>query len=131
MAHFARVNTENIVTEVIVVDNWRLIDDNGQESEQKGIEFLKSLFGQDTIWVQTSYNGNFRWRMAAIGYQYDPIQDIFLRQKPYPSWTYNDTIKDWNPPVSYPTDGMDYRWNEETQQWQSLYYLYPPVTPTP
>lgn len=131
MAHFAQLNEGNIVTQVVVVDNWRLIDDSGQENEQKGIEFLKSLFGQDTVWVQTSYNANFRYRMAAIDYMYDSDKDIFLPQQPYPSWQYDDTAKDWQPPVPYPQDGMDYIWDETNQQWLSLYVLKPPTTPTP
>lgn len=77
MAHFAKLNENNIVTKVIVVHNNELMD-NGVESEAKGIAFCKSLFGQDTRWVQTSYNGNFRGMYAGVGYTYDSTNDVFV-----------------------------------------------------
>ena len=76
MAHFAKL--ENfIVTQVIVVNNEVITDSNGVEQEQFGIDFCKSLYGQDTEWIQTSYNGSFRSRYAGIGMIYDPIIDEF------------------------------------------------------
>lgn len=78
MAHFAQLDENNIVTGVLVVNNEKLIDENGNESEQKGIDFLKGLFGQDTKWVQTSYNGNFRGKYAGIGDWYDEENDKFV-----------------------------------------------------
>lgn len=80
MAHFAQLDENNIVTGVLVVNNEKLIDENGNESEQKGIDFLKDLFGQDTKWVQTSYNGNFRDKYAGIGDLYDEANDIFTQR---------------------------------------------------
>lgn len=77
MAHFAKLNESNVVTEVIVVHNNELMD-NGVESEAKGIAFCKSLFGQDTRWVQTSYNGNFRGTYAGVGYTYDAENNVFV-----------------------------------------------------
>lgn len=79
MAHFAQLDENNIVTGVLVVNNEKIVDENGNESEQKGIDFLKSLLGQDTRWVQTSYNGNFRSKYAAIGDKYDETNDIFTQ----------------------------------------------------
>jgi hypothetical protein len=76
MAHFARIE-DNIVREVIVINNEVIIDSNGVEQEQLGINFCKSLYGQDTEWVQTSYNGNFRGMYAGTGMIYDPELDIF------------------------------------------------------
>lgn len=76
MAHFARIES-GIVTQVVVVNNSEL-DDDGQESEAKGISFLQSIFGEGTEWVQTSYNSNFRARYAGIGYCYDPDLDEFV-----------------------------------------------------
>lgn len=81
MAHFAKLNENNVVTQVIVVSNNELMD-NGVESEQKGIDFCKSLFGQDTRWVQTSYNGNFRGTYAGVGYTYDAQKDEFVGPTP-------------------------------------------------
>ena len=74
MAHFAELDDNNIVKQVIVVDNNELLD-NGVESEAKGIAFCESLFG--SRWVQTSYNLNFRNKYAAIGDIYDEVNDIF------------------------------------------------------
>lgn len=77
MAHFAQLNEENIVTAVIVVSNNDILD-NGIESESKGIAFCKALLGEETNWVQTSYNSNFRGTYAGIGFIYDSIQDKFI-----------------------------------------------------
>jgi hypothetical protein len=79
MAHFAKLNESNIVTQVIVVNNAELIVD-GIESEQKGIQFCKSLFGG--TWLQTSYNNNMRFNYAGIGYTYDSIDDAFIAPAP-------------------------------------------------
>lgn len=78
MAHFAELDENNIVTRVIVINNNELIDEQGQESEIKGEAFCKSLFGENTIWKQTSYNGNFRGEFAGIGSIYDPATDEFV-----------------------------------------------------
>jgi hypothetical protein len=77
MAHFAKVNSENIVTQVIVIKNSEILDDQGLESENLGREFIASL-GLDGNWIQTSYNANFRGVFASIGYVYDSINDIFI-----------------------------------------------------
>lgn len=77
MAHFAELDDNNIVKRVLVVDNAKLLD-NGVEVEQKGIDFLKRLFGKDTRWVQTSYNGNFRSKFAGAGDIYDAVDDRFV-----------------------------------------------------
>lgn len=79
MAHFAQIDENNIVKQVIVVHNNEILD-NGIESETKGIAFCQSLFGG--IWKQTSYNGNIRKNYAGIGYSYDPIRDAFIPPKP-------------------------------------------------
>lgn len=70
MAHFAKIEN-GIVREVIVVSNDVIVDSNGVEQEQLGIDFCKSLYGQDTEWVQTSYNGNIRGKYAGIGMTWD------------------------------------------------------------
>lgn len=76
MAHFARIEN-NVVTQVIVVNNEVITDENGNEQESLGIEFCKSLYGADTQWVQTSYSGKFRGKYAGGGMIYDPIKDEF------------------------------------------------------
>jgi hypothetical protein len=78
MAHFAEINLENKITRVIVVNNEVLHDDKGVEKESIGVAFCQSLFGADTQWVQTSYNGKFRGQYAGVGMIYDPIKDEFI-----------------------------------------------------
>lgn len=75
MAHFAQLDENNVVLQVIVVHNNELLDENNIEQEQLGIKFCQNLFGG--IWKQTSYNSNFRGIYAGVGYIYDPILDIF------------------------------------------------------
>jgi hypothetical protein len=116
MAHFAQLDENNVVIQVIVVNNSELLDENGQESEAKGIAFCQMLFPA-TRWVQTSYNNNFRCRYAGIGGSYDEVHDAFLRIKPYPSWILNEETLDWDAPVPYPTDGKRYQWDENTLSW--------------
>ena len=118
MAHFAQLDENNTVTQVIVVANEELMLD-GVENETKGIMFCKSLFGEDTRWVQTSYNGNKRKNYAGIGYTYDPVNDWFFAPQPYPSWTLDSEAK-WQPPTPYPTDGKFYTWNESTLTWDEV-----------
>jgi hypothetical protein len=77
MAHFAQLDENNVVTQVIVVHNNELLD-NGVEYEELGVAFCKSLFGADTRWVQTSYSGSIRKHYAGVGYTYDPVADEFV-----------------------------------------------------
>jgi len=116
MAHFAQLDKYNVVTQVIVVHNNELMD-NGVESEAKGISFCKLLYGANTTWKQTSYNGKFRKNYASIGYTYDEQRDAFIPPKPFESWILNETVYHWNSPVPKPTDGNNYRWDEETISW--------------
>jgi hypothetical protein len=81
MAHFAQLDENNVVLQVIVVNNNELMDGTN-ESEAKGIAFCQSLYGADTIWKQTSYNDNFRGVYAGIGYSYDPVLDTFVPPPP-------------------------------------------------
>ena len=118
MAHFAQLDNDNRVLQVIVVANAELLD-NGVESEAKGIEFCKSLLGEDTKWVQTSYNATMRKNYAGIDYTYDPIADHFFAPQPYASWVLNDDAQ-WEAPIAYPTDGKDYAWFEPNQEWVEI-----------
>lgn len=110
MAHFAKV-LNGIVTQVIVAEPEFF--DN----------FVDNSPGE---WIQTSYNTRggqhpegrpLRKNFAGIGYAYDRDRDAFIPPQPYSSWTLNDDTCLWESPVPYPTDGKDYRWNEETQSW--------------
>jgi hypothetical protein len=78
MAHFAKLDENNKVIEVIVVSNDNIVDENGEENEEIGIQFCRIIQGQNTNWKQTSYNGNFRGRYAGIGMYYDKINDEFI-----------------------------------------------------
>lgn len=118
MAHFAELDENNIVQRVIVISN-DVTYENNEEIEQKGIDFCKSLYGEDTIWVQTSYNNNFRKQYALIGSSYDQTNDVFIEVQPYESWVLNSEF-DWVAPIAYPNDGQNYLWNEETQSWDLI-----------
>ena len=121
MAHFAQLDENNVVTQVIVVSNNELLDANGQEREELGVAFCQKLFGGN--WKQTSYNHNFRKRYAGIGYTYNAELDAFVPPKPYPSWVLNTEEANWEAPTPMPSDaGLGtppkiYFWNEETTSW--------------
>ena len=115
MAHFAQLNEDNIVTQVIVVHNNDLLDENGIEQESKGQQFCTNLLGGN--WVQTSYNATFRKNYAGIGFAYDSVRNAFIPPKPYPSWVLNEDSCQWEAPVAYPSDGKFYTWDEETTSW--------------
>lgn len=117
MAHFAKLEN-NIITQVIVVSNQDILDENGQESEQKGIDFCSNLLGG--TWKQTSYNGKIRKNYAGVGYTYDEGRDAFIAPKPFASWVLDETIAQWKAPVDMPTDDKKYTWNEDTTSWKEL-----------
>lgn len=119
MAHFAELNGNNIVQRVIVINNRVILNDNNEEVEQLGIDFCKSLYGENTNWVQTSYNGVFRKQFAGIGFKYDRVNNIFISPQPYLSWDLDENF-DWQPPVARPSDDNNYTWDEETQQWDLI-----------
>lgn len=120
MAHFAQLDENNVVLQVIVVHNNELLDDQNQESELLGIAFCKSLFGENTIWKQTSYHATIRKNFAGIGYTFDSNLDAFIPAKPYPSWLLDETTCSWNSSVAYPEDGNRYVWNEQTLSWDVI-----------
>lgn len=117
MAHFARLDENGTVTQVIAVHNNELLDENGVESEAKGIAFCKSIFGAESRWKQTSYNGNFRKNYAGIDYRYDDARDAFIPPQPYPSWVLNEATCLWQAPVPKPDSEGLYRWDEPTLSW--------------
>ena len=117
MAHFAQIDSDNIVTQVIVVSNNDCGGGDFPASEEIGAAFCTNLLGG--TWKQTSYNNNFRKRYAGIGYAYDAERDAFIAPKPYPSWTLNETTCDWEAPVARPETGF-WVWNEEELQWDEV-----------
>ena len=114
MAHFTKLDENNIVLEVHVVSNAALDSDN---EEQSGIEFLTQWSNGYTNWKQTSYNATFRKNYAGVGFTYDEELDAFIAPKPYESWILNETNCVWEAPVAYPSDDKSYDWNETTQEW--------------
>ena len=125
MAHFACLDENNIVTQVIVVSNEDTSDVNGNEVEEIGVAFCKKLLGADTNWKQTSYNNNFRVRYAGISYTYNEELDAFIPPQPFESWVLNEETADWESPVG-PAPALTeaevearsfYRWDEEGGEW--------------
>jgi hypothetical protein len=121
MSHFAQINDQNIVQQVLVIDQTEI--DTGN-------------WGDPASWVQTSYNTRggiyytpdintpdpdqskaFRKNYAGIGYTYDSVLDAFIPPQPYLSWTLNASTCNWDSPVPYPTDGLLYVWDEQTLSW--------------
>jgi hypothetical protein len=118
MAHFAQIDENNIVQQVIVVHNNELLDENGYEKESKGIQFCESLLGG--FWVQTSYNASFRKNFAGIGYTFDRVRQAFISPKPYNSWILNEDTCHWEAPTPMPDDGKMYSWDEKTTSWVEI-----------
>ena len=127
MAYFSKLNSENIVEQVISINNAIITDANGIEKEQLGVDFINNLYETNDIWKQTSYNTHggihnsngtpFRKNYAGIGYSYDENRDAFIPPKPYISWILNETTCLWEAPVARPNDNNIYSWNEENQNW--------------
>ena len=120
MAHFAKLDENNIVLEVNVVSNDTINNLPFPESEPVGVQFLTEWSGGYTNWKQTSYSGSFRKNYAGVGYAYDSVLDAFVPPKPYPSWLLNTNTAQWEAPVPYPNDGGMYEWDEQTKSWVQL-----------
>jgi hypothetical protein len=137
MAHFARcievteaqqallpkdANKDNYlyVVNVHTVDNMNLLDELGVESEQKGIDFLKSVHKTLVCeWKQTSFSSSIRHKYAGVGDFYDKANDMFISPRPFPSWVLNEKF-DYEAPSAYPTDGKKYAWDEENLMWKEI-----------
>ena len=115
MAHFAQLDSNNVVIQVIVVDNKDTADAYGTEKEHIGAAFCERVLGGN--WKQTSYNGNKRKNYAGQGYIFDEQSDAFIPHKPFASWVLNETTCQWKAPVDMPTDGGMYSWDEATTSW--------------
>jgi hypothetical protein len=115
MAHYAFLDENNIVTQVIVGRNeWEVVDGISDWEAYYG-----NLHGQRC--VRTSYNGNIRKNYAGIGYSYDDARDAFIPPKPYPSWVLNEETCRWEAPIPYPEESdAVYAWNEENQTWDLI-----------
>ena len=120
MAHFAKLDENNVVLEVNVVDNNVLNNLPFPESEPVGIAFLTEWSGGYTNWKQTSYNANFRKNFAGIGFTYNHDLDVFIVIKPYSSWVLDTNTCQWQAPVQHPNDGNIYFWDEPDQSWVKM-----------
>ncbi len=126
MAHFAQLDDNNDVVNVIQLDTMEIVSrDTNLEVESIGIDKLQSMFGSDTKWVQTHYGSSIRSKFASIGDKYDESKDCFISPKPYPSWTFSDTTLTWEAPVTKPDDIVNddetisvYIWNESENKWE-------------
>jgi len=110
MAHYAQVNSDNIVVQVLVMDN----DMETNDGEQACIDWLQANVHEDD-WVKTSYNNNIRKQYAGIGFTYDSTKDKFIAPQPYGSWAL-DSDDDWQAPVEHPDDDKMYLWDEDVYQ---------------
>jgi hypothetical protein len=131
MAHFAEIDDNNTVLRIIVIDNANCIDDQGNESEQVGIDYCTNLLGGR--WLQCSYNTRmnqhllgdapFRGNFPGIGFTYDPENDVFLPPKVYKAWVYEPTIANWVPPFLPPAEpGKFFNWSNEIDNWVETSY---------
>jgi len=113
MAHYAFLDNNNIVTEVIVgIDETQTIE--GLDTET----WYGNFRGQ--VCKRTSYNGNIRYNYAGIGCKYDEVRDAFIPPKPFNSWLLDENTCHWQAPISKPNDDKKYIWDEENKQWQQL-----------
>lgn len=110
MAHFAEIDVDGTVIQVLVVPD---------EQEHRGQDFLADDLGLGGTWIQTSYNNNIRKQYAGIGYKYDSVNDVFITPQPFSSWTLDEN-HDWQAPVPKPEDGIVYSWNEEKLDWEPV-----------
>jgi len=125
MAHFAEIDSNNKVIRVLVACNQDIANNGGEQSEQaaKAFEIVVPLSENGIKWVQTSYNNNFRKQFAGKDYTYDSVKNVFIKPRPFASWSL-DSNNDWQAPISYPvtytlsTSYPDsYLWNEQNQTW--------------
>jgi hypothetical protein len=106
MAHFAELDETNTVVRVLVTDN---------DFPNEGYDWLVENLGG--TWIQTSYNARIRKNFAGVGFTYDEDLDAFIAPKPFDSWLLDEETCLWEAPTPYPTDGKNYNWDEETQDW--------------
>lgn len=119
MAHFCELDETGTILRTVVISNADILDENGVEQEQLGIDLCNTIAGQG-IWVQTSYNNNFRKMFAIPGMKYAPEAEVFYNPVgPYPSWVL-DANYDWQAPTPKPDDGNAYYWDEGSLAWVAV-----------
>lgn len=118
-AYFAQLDDNNVVLNIITVNENDIKDENGNVSEQIGIDFCKSLVGAHTNWVQTFKDDSKRVRYATIGGTYNEEYDAFILAKPYESWILNLETLSWESPLSPPNPPYEYRWEERLYKFDN------------
>jgi hypothetical protein len=123
MAHYAWINSDNIVIQVSVgVDETETHNGVGGSTEAWE-QFYTQAINQEGVYVKrTSYNAitnGYRKQYAGIGFTYDPIRDEFVAPQPFSSWILDEN-NDWQPPTPHPNDGEQYRWSEEDLEWVAI-----------
>ena len=119
MAHFAKLDENNVVTQVVVVDNKDTADASGVEKEHIGAAHLEKILGG--TWKQTSYNGNMRKNYAGIGFTYEATRDAFIPPKPYSSWLLNDAELHAKMSAQAVESAQDYAWDKIAAQIVDVY----------
>lgn len=134
MAHYAELSPDNVVFNVLYVTNDIITDENNNEVESLGVEYLQNNINPNGRYVRTSYSGSIRRKYASVGDLYHTESDRFYSRQPYPSWTLNTTTLIWEPPTPEPalteeqeTIGSYYEWNEETTSWDFVDMTPPPA----
>ena len=123
MAHYAFLNSNNIVTEVITGVDENVIQTDLDGTQVGGTsEAWETFYGnfRNQTCKRTSYNNNIRKNYAGIGYTYDSERDAFIPPKPFTKWVLNETTCQWEAPVAYPTDGKQYVWNDNRREWEEV-----------
>lgn len=116
MAHFAEIDKDGTVLQVIKISNLDAPDPAPSHSEPLGQAFISDVLGLPGEWRQTSYNGTFRKRYAPVGGRYFHDDDVFVWPRPYPSWSLDENY-DWQAPVPMPSEGGPWTWDEDTLDW--------------
>jgi hypothetical protein len=121
MAHYAWINSDNIVVSVSVGVDETEIQQGVSGSTEAWEQFYTQAINQEDIYIKrTSYNGNIRKQYAGIGFTYDPVNDVFIAPQPFPSWTLDENF-DWQPPTPMPVEeGKRYAWFEPNRVWIEL-----------
>lgn len=129
MVYFAELDSDNVIIQIIVIAEEKMLDAHGIPQESIGIAFCQELTKSSNDWKLSKKEGGFRCRPALIGDVYNPTYDVFLAQQPYPSWSLDTSTFEWVPPVPRPIltpeqrqEGYYVQWNEQKQEWDILQY---------
>lgn len=120
MAHFALLDDDARVLDVLVVQDEDIQNLPFPESEPVGQAYLNAVYAQTRVWKQTSYSCAFRKNFACIGGTYSAEYDAFVSVSPFPDWVLNPQTCQWEAPVPYPADGQIYYWNSQNSSWDVL-----------